>query len=145
VHIANWGVNVQIKRIASSEATIVVSAKVKNETSVPKTVSLSTLLEKGEKQTSDKVLIPAGKEVELSQEIKVMQPRLWDLEHPNLYQAIVKVVDEGNKVLDESKQTFGCCCFRQGRETKSEIDEGGRLQCHSYLAQSSFRSFFECL
>ena len=107
VHIANWGVNVQTKRIASSEATIVVSAKVKNETSVPKTVSLYTLLEKGEKQTSDKVVIPAGKEVELSQEIKVKQPKLWDLEHPNLCQAIVKVVGEGNKVLDETKQTFG--------------------------------------
>ena len=107
VHIANWGVNVLTKQIASSEATIVVSAKVKNETSVPKTVFLSTLLEKGEKQSSGKVVIPAGKEVELSQEIKVKQPKLWDLEHPNLYQAIVKVVDEGNKVLDESKQTFG--------------------------------------
>jgi len=106
VHIANWGVNVLTKQVASSEATIVVSAKVKNETSVPKTVSLSTLLEKGEKQTSDKVLIPAGKEVELSQEIKVKQPKLWDLEHPNLYQAFVKVMDESNKVLDESKQTF---------------------------------------
>ena len=107
VHIANWGVNVQTKQIASSEATVVVFAKVKNETSVPKTVFLSTLLEKGEKQSSDKVVIPAGKELELSQEIKVKRPKLWDLEHPNLYQAIVKVVDEDNKVLDETKQTFG--------------------------------------
>ena len=107
VHIVNWGVNVQTKQIASSEATVVVFAKVKNETSVPKTVFLSTLLEKGEKQSSDKVVIPAGKELELSQEIKVKRPKLWDLEHPNLYQAIVKVVDEDNKVLDETKQTFG--------------------------------------
>ena len=107
VHIANWGVNVQTKQIASSEATVVVFVKVKNETSVPKTVFLSTLLEKGEKQSSDKVVIPAGKELELSQEIKVKRPKLWDLEHPNLYQAIVKVVDEDNKVLDETKQTFG--------------------------------------
>ena len=107
VHIVNWGVNVQTKQIASSEATVVVFAKVKNETSVPKTVFLSTLLEKGEKQSSDKVVIPAGKELELSQEIKVKRPKLWDLAHPNLYQAIVKVVDEDNKVLDETKQTFG--------------------------------------
>ncbi len=106
VHIANWGVNIQTKQVSASQATVVVSAKVKNETSADKTICLSTLLEKGEKQTSDKVLVPAGKEVEIMQEIKVDQPKLWDLEHPNLYQASVKVM-EGDKVLDETRQTFG--------------------------------------
>ncbi len=107
VHIANWGVNIQTKQISPSEATVVVSAKVKNETSADKAVCLSTLLENVERLSFEKVLVPAGKEVEISQEMKVKQPRLWDLEQPNLYQATVKVMDEGNKVLDETKQTFG--------------------------------------
>ena len=107
VHIANWGVNIQTKQLSASQATVVVSAKVKNETSEAKTVSLSTSLENGGKQSSDKVLIPSGKEMEISQEITVENPKLWDLEHPNLYQAAIKVMDEDNKVLDEAQQTFG--------------------------------------
>ena len=107
VHIANWGVNIQTKQLSASQATVVVSAKVKNETSEAKTVSLSTSLENGGKQSSDKVLVPSGKEVEISQEIAVKNPKLWDLEHPNLYQAIVKVMGEGANVLDETKQSFG--------------------------------------
>ena len=107
VHIANWGVNIQTKQLSASQATVVVSAKVKNETSEAKTVSLSTSLENGGKQSSDKILVPSGKEVEISQEIDVKNPKLWDLEHPNLYQATVKVMGEGDKLLDETKQSFG--------------------------------------
>ena len=107
VHIANWGVNIQTKQLSASQAIVVVSAKVKNETSEAKTVSLSTSLGNGGKQSSDKVLVPSGKEVEISQEIAVKNPKLWNLEHPNLYQATVKVMGEGDNVLDETKQSFG--------------------------------------
>jgi len=107
VHIANWGVNIQTKQISSSKATVVVATKVKNETSQSKNVYVSTLLGDGKSQLSEPVTVPAGSEMEISQEIAVKNPQLWDLENPNLYQATVKVMAEGDKVLDETKQTFG--------------------------------------
>lgn len=107
VHIANWGVNIQTKQLSASQATVVVSAKVKNETSQSKTVYVEALLEEGKSHQSAKAKIPAGGEMEFSQEITVDNPKLWDLEQPNLYQATVKVMEEGGKVIDETQQTFG--------------------------------------
>lgn len=107
VHISNWGVNIQTKQLSASQATVVVSAKVKNETALSKTVYVAALLEDGKSHQSAKATIPAGGEMEISQEIAVDNPKLWDLEKPNLYQATVKVLEEGGKVLDETQQTFG--------------------------------------
>ncbi len=106
-HISNWGVNIQTKQISSLKATIAVSTKVKNETVQNKNISVSTCLGDGKSQQSEAVTVPAGSEMEISQEIVVANPKLWDLEHPNLYQAVVKVFDANGKVLDETKQTFG--------------------------------------
>lgn len=106
VHISNWGVNIQTKQISSSQATMMVATKVKNETSQDKALYVSTSLEAGKSHKSEKVTVPAGAEMEISQEIAVSQPIFWDLEHPNLYHATVKVMDD-DKVIDETKQTFG--------------------------------------
>ena len=105
VHIANWGVNIQTKQVSDVQATVEVATKVKNETAQDKTVYLSTSTD-GKAQTSPKVVLPAGTEQEITQEIIIPQPELWNLDNPHLYQASVKVMEEGN-VLDECKQTFG--------------------------------------
>lgn len=107
VHISNWGVNIQTQQISSSQAVVLVTTQVKNETASARTISVSTLLSDGKRHQSEKINLPAGAETEIAQEIVVEQPKLWDLEHPNLYQATIKVMEDGNKILDERQQSFG--------------------------------------
>ncbi len=106
VHITNWGVNIQTKQITAAQATVTVGVKVKNETQQTKNVSLATTLENGTKQQSETVVLPAGGETEITQEISVEQPKLWDIDTPNLYNATIKVMED-DKVVDEKQQQFG--------------------------------------
>ena len=39
--------------------------------------------------------------------ITVMEPQLWDCDHPNLYRAVVTLYDENGLIVDETAENFG--------------------------------------
>jgi beta-galactosidase len=50
--------------------------------------------------------IPPGKSAQYTAKLPIKNPQLWDLDHPNLYQAVT-TVRVGQKVLDDDVATFG--------------------------------------
>ena len=46
-------------------------------------------------------------EVPLSDEIKIAEPQLWDLDSPKLYTAVAQLLREDGSVVDEVKSAFG--------------------------------------
>ena len=47
------------------------------------------------------------KDVELAISLKLTAPKLWGVDHPNVYRMTVEVADENGKVLDEQSDAFG--------------------------------------
>lgn len=105
MHIDNWGVAVHTPEVSASQATVQVKTQLNNETSVDKTVLLVTKIA-GAKDASTSVMIPANSKKEVVQQLIVSQPKLWDIDTPNLYEAHVSIQDNG-KTIDTYSQAFG--------------------------------------
>ncbi len=110
IHIGNWGVSITTSEISPEKATVQVKTLVKNETTLPQSIVLSTqFTDKNDISVGNhevKVELQANKEKEVIQTINVNNPLLWSLETPNLYQAQTKIM-QGNKTIDISQNTFG--------------------------------------
>ena len=131
VHIEQWGVFVTTPQISETQATVRVQTSVTNESDSPRQISVMATVYgpphsapdgsyacSGESQL---LSVPAGKSVDVSMDIKIpWRPRLWDLEHPDLHTAWVRVRTLG-KTLDEETVTFGI------REAKFTSDTGFML------------------
>jgi len=110
VHIAQWGIAITTPDVSSKKATVRVKTLVKNETTLPQSIILKTLLfdakfkDAGNNQT--KVELSANSEKEVIQTINVSNPLLWSPEMPDLYQARVQIMKD-KKVVDETKTGFG--------------------------------------
>lgn len=105
LHIANWGVRVHTPEVSASRATVEVKTIVKNETSVDKEISLVAQVV-GAKDAATKVTLAANTEQEVTQQLVVMSPKLWDIDSPNLYEAQVSIRENG-KTIDTYRQNFG--------------------------------------
>jgi beta-galactosidase len=57
------------------------------------------------------VAVDAGKSVDFSQDVQIENPKLWDLENPRLYKAVVSLAD-GDKTLDDQTASFGIRTFK---------------------------------
>ena len=76
--------------------------------------------------------VPAGQSVAFDQEILVKNPKLWDLDHPNLYRALTKV-RVANATLDDETTSFGI------REARFEAATG------FWLNGKNFKIYGVCL
>jgi beta-galactosidase len=56
--------------------------------------------------TSDPVLIASGATASVDQSMWVFSPKLWDLDHPNIYRAVCEILSNG-KPVDTSTTPFG--------------------------------------
>jgi beta-galactosidase len=110
VHVAHWGVNITTPEVTSKKATVQIKTLVKNETALPQTVTLKTLLldatSKGTGSNQVKVELSAGSEREVIQTLAIQKPMLWSPETPYIYQAQVQVIKNG-VVVDNTKTNFG--------------------------------------
>ena len=105
LHIDNWGVAVHTPQVSASRATIQVKTLVKNETSVDKEVNVKAQVAGAENAVAT-VQIPANSKKEVILQLVLAQPKLWNVEAPNLYEAHVSILDNG-KTIDTYTQTFG--------------------------------------
>jgi len=110
VSIAQNGVCINTERIADNNAIVNISSEVENKSGKSTASKLlinildsdGKIVQTVESQTKD---ISTGSEV-FTQSISIPQPKLWSIETPNLYTAVIQVIVEGN-ISDEVRTTFG--------------------------------------
>jgi beta-galactosidase len=117
VYLGYHATFITTSKIAPGAATVHVQTKVVNDSGNPQKVVVSTTiksllssaLDEGNTYCgeSSEVAVPAGKSLDISYDIGVSEaPKLWNLEHPNLYSAQVKIHSSG-RIVDEERLTFG--------------------------------------
>jgi beta-galactosidase len=97
VHIEEWGTFVTTPQVANDQATVHVQSTVVNQSDAARGVVLQiTLLGPDGRavQTAESKVqtVPADQSVDFHQDIIVKNPQRWDLDHPALYHALIKVV-----------------------------------------------------
>ena len=113
VHIGQWGVyaNPEINKktgILNIEVDLVNDSKEKANLTVVNELVANDGKTVG--KTTDKLQVVANQSGKITTKIKVNNPKLWDLEHPHLYQLKTKVLKDG-KVIDQSVTETGFRSF----------------------------------
>ncbi|WP_297095638.1 glycoside hydrolase family 2 TIM barrel-domain containing protein [uncultured Draconibacterium sp.] len=110
IHIAQWGVSITTPTVSKQEATVEIKTTLKNETSSPQEITLSTQIANKEQHTAGgseiKVELLPNSEKEILQNIVVENPALWTPETPNLYNATISIKN-GEQTIDKTDNTFG--------------------------------------
>jgi len=111
VHIRQWGTFVTTPQITTDLATVHVQSTVVNQSGTPREISLQITIISPEGRpvgttTTKQQTVATGQSVDFQQDVPVKTPRLWDLEHPNLYRAVTKVLAAG-AALDDETALFG--------------------------------------
>ena len=106
IHFEQSGTYFTTPLITDKEATVNASASVLNETFEPANVELRVhiydadgALVSEQRQTQ---MVTAKSGVTVSQQLKIANPHLWDVEHPYLYKAVTEIY-KGN----ELQQSYG--------------------------------------
>jgi len=111
VHFVKWGTFITTPRVDVAQATVCVQGTLVNQSGKPCEVALQIMIvsplgksEAGGKAKS--IAIAAGQTIDFQEELVVSNPRLWQLDRPELYQAYL-VVRNASTVLDEEMVPFG--------------------------------------
>ncbi len=115
VHIAQWGTYVTTAEVTNDTATIEIRTTVLNTLDKDVQVKVETFIldNEGTMVTNlvSEIEIEPGSENELTQQLKVDNPQLWDIESPDIYKAVSRVLSEG-KMVDHFETPFGIRTFR---------------------------------
>lgn len=110
VHIANWGVFITTPKVNKETATVQLKTVIKNETSLSQRVRVFVrLLDNAKKDVGNnevKTVLAPNSEKEITQYVTVKNPKLWDIDNPNLYTAKVEI-KRAEKDVDEVDRSFG--------------------------------------
>ena len=109
LHVPVWGTFVTTPNVSSEEASVNIEISVENEYADPKTIDVVTEIYDGDNKLvatlkTDNVTIENSAEVK--QQETITNPRLWDVDTPNLYTATT-ILFENGKELDRYQTTFG--------------------------------------
>ena len=125
VHIEQWGTVITTTDRSIDKATVRIKTYVKNETSLPQSIVLSTqLTDKNAKNAGDNVIkveVAANNEKEVVQTLIVNNPMLWTPETPYLYQVQVSVLKE-NQVIDATQIPFGIRTLKYSSENGFQLN-----------------------
>ncbi len=111
VHFDTWATFVSTPTITGDSAVVRVQSKVINQSAAARPVSLQVTLLAPDGQIIATVESPMaastpGATLDLSQELTLQNPALWQLDHPALHRAVVRLRSAG-EILDEETVTFG--------------------------------------
>ncbi len=115
VHLGHWSTFVTTPQVTPARAVVHVQSAVVNDSAAPRPVALQISLlapdghAAGAVQTPPRV-VPAGGAAEFGADIAVPSPKIWDLDHPLLYQAVTRVRAAGTTTDDETTP-FGIRAF----------------------------------
>ncbi len=105
VHLEEWGTFVTTPNVTAAQATVRVRSTVLNASAGAVKITVeATLIDPAGAHaaavTSSTMSVEPGKPLEVEQELTI-KPRLWDLDHPNLYQMVVRILEAGRAVDDQ--------------------------------------------
>jgi beta-galactosidase len=110
VHLDQWGVFITIAQVTSQKAVVHVKSKVVNQSAKPAGFIIETIIldpsGKTVKSAESKQTVAAGKEVNVSQDIEVSDPQLWNFDKPVLYKAVSKI-HSAHSIIDDDVNSFG--------------------------------------
>jgi beta-galactosidase len=110
VHLKQWGVYISASQINDKKAVINLQSQVINESPTANSIVLETTVfdpsGKMVKSSQSKQPVPSGKSVTINQSLGISGPQLWDIDHPNLYKAITRIISAKN-TIDEQTNFFG--------------------------------------
>lgn len=113
IHVDTWGSYVTTPKIDAASAEVELRSTIVNQGGTGRTAHLEAdLIDPAGAVVATlkgaSAAIAADGSATLGAGGVVKSPRLWDLDHPNLYKAHVRVVaDDDGRVLDEDTVTFG--------------------------------------
>jgi len=109
VHIAQWGVYTY-PEVANGTGILNVEVALENGSTAKTNLTVvNELLDNNGKvvaKSSQKVLVEANKDNKVATKINLKNPKLWDVEHPNLYQLKTTVLKDG-KPIDKTVTSTG--------------------------------------
>jgi len=115
---ASSGVYIRTPEVSDKEAIVEIETIVKNTLSEKKSIRIiqkyigpdGQILEV---KSSELVLNPKESRHFISNKIKVLNPKLWSPDSPNLYKVVTSIIDmKTEKTLDESENSFGLRWFK---------------------------------
>jgi beta-galactosidase len=129
VHINHWGTFVSTPEVTTVKATVHTEVEVANQSSEGRTVFLrvSAVDPSGrvvQSAENPPVNLGPGGSLTLTHDLIIRNPKLWDLDHPQLYQIVARIVD--GPVLDEETVPFGI------RDVKFVPDSGFWLNGNNF-------------
>ena len=126
VHLDLWPQFVTTKLNDDGHATIHIQSTVKNDSDSPRKVTVQTGLvdPEGNLVNTQSAQIPhefktiaPGETASFEENLNVAQPKLWDSDHPHLYQAVTRMAGEQG-ASDRNTATFGI------RDAKFDAEKG---------------------
>ena len=99
--INGGGILVHFDKISKDKASGIVKVNIKNETDEPKKIKLEITFSAKDKKiafSSKEVMIASKSDESIVQNIEILNPTLWGIEEPNLYEVEVNVVSENSTV-----------------------------------------------
>ncbi|NJB83521.1 glycoside hydrolase family 2 TIM barrel-domain containing protein [Wenyingzhuangia aestuarii] len=119
LHIPIWGTYVTTPEITNAKAAVKLETKVKNDGGKRAKFTLSTKIYDGNNvlvaNQENTSRVSSGKEIAITQNLEVLNPKLWDLDTPHMYKAITEVVCNG-KVVDAYTTPFGIRTIEHSKE-----------------------------
>jgi beta-galactosidase len=127
VHVGHWGTFVTTTDVSQSAATVNLNASVDNNSASSANVSVKTQIyelvngQKTSKPVSSSapmgITIAGGATESHTTKLSVFNPKLWNLQKPNLYTAVT-TVEQNGKAIDSYETVFGI------RTIKFDVDKG---------------------
>jgi beta-galactosidase len=112
-HVENWGVQIVSNKVSEQSAEINISTKIENPAS---NISLTTELYSVDNKLGSSNIIQVSGKNKVEQTIILKNPKLWDIEKPNLYKAKITLKQNG-KIIDTYTQNFGVRSIHFDAET----------------------------
>ncbi len=110
LHIPIWGTFLTTPEVSAEEAKVHLEIKVKNDYNDDKSFTLSTSIldayNNEVAQLSEELHLESKTENTFNHSLTVANPKLWDIQNPNMYKAITTVLVKG-KVIDRYETPFG--------------------------------------
>lgn len=119
VHVVKWGTFITTPEITSKDASVNILTEIENTSFSNKNITIeTTLYSKDGKElnsVSSDLIVNRNNITVISQDTKLLNPKLWDLKTPYLYTAKTKLFEKG-KLIDTYSTTFGVRTIKYGNE-----------------------------
>ena len=110
VHIDHWGVFITTPKVSAEQAVVQIQTTVVNQSDAQRKITVQTTINaptgKFVESAESTQFISGGQRVDVMQYITVNNPQLWDLDSPNLYEAVSKIISD-EVTIDDDFTTFG--------------------------------------